>query len=92
MNYTGNVFKNTRIPLCGNNYKKCVFDHCLLVFDASDTYNLEECDLTTAKFGFADEAGTTLLFLTNLYRDSPEKAEEIFEDIRKGLIPPNAGN
>lgn len=85
MDYVNETFTNRRVDLSKNSFKKCVFNHCLLVFDGTGATDLDDCDPTDSQFAFDGYAGTTLLFLTDIYKNGgAHVVEEIFTHIREG--------
>ena len=85
MDFTHKNYNNERVDLCNNTFNRCVFNHCMLVFDGTGPANLNGCDMDASNFAFDGPAGTTLLFLTNVYKDGGAHViEEIFSHIREG--------
>jgi hypothetical protein len=56
-------FRNTRVPLDGQEFVDCTFHDCTLIYSGGIPPSLKGCDLGNSKLEFADAAKRTVEFL-----------------------------
>ncbi len=87
--FQAQTFQDTKIALDGNDYVRCTFEKCSLVFSGSKPVKFIECVFgKEVSWSFAGSAALTLNFMRVLYHGAGPGGqaliERTFEHIRKG--------
>ena len=90
MIFTDTTFENTKVDLDMNQYIRCTFKNCGLVYSGSGAVSLEGCTFHEVKWQFAGYAANTLAFMQGMYNGSgvggKKLIEGIFDQIRFGEL------
>lgn len=91
MKFTDQTFENKTVELDGNEYTRCLFDRCTLVFSGAAIPTLDGCNFLDCKWTFRDSAQLTLLFLHALYHGGMEDViEKTIGNIKASPTRPKA--
>lgn len=92
--FKNKTFDNLEVQLDGCSYHQCTFNACRLVFSGQSMPDVRECTIRAdCLWGLTGPAQNTINFLTGLYKMVPvgtALVEGIFQQIRTGVLPPNA--
>jgi len=90
MRYVGQTFEQMQVNLDGNQFERCTFIRCRIVYTAAGTFAIDGCTFTTCDWQFDGPAERTLYYLSALYRglgpQGQELVEAIFRQIREGTV------
>jgi len=91
MRFENQIYIGQEIHLDGNEYVKCKFEKCRLVYEGTASVGLVGCVFSNVAWTFSGHAANTLEFMTALYRGGGEGGrqliEQTFENIRRGTHP-----
>ncbi len=79
--FESSTFKNTRVVLDGNQYVKCVFENCVLVFMATGPVGLTNCTFINVRWTLEGAAALTMQFLKALYQGAGEGGQQLVESL-----------
>lgn len=86
MRFEDRDFQGEKIQLDGNEFYRCRFSQCTLIYAALQLPLLKSCSFADCTWSYTGAAAKTLQFLSALHREFRELVEQTFEDIRKGNI------
>lgn len=90
MRYVGQTFQQETINLDGNQFERCAFIRCKIVYTAADTFSIDGCTFTICDWVFDGPAERTLFYLSALYRGLGPQGQElvdvIFQQIKQGTV------
>ena len=90
MRYVGQKFEQTAINLDGNQFERCIFIECKIIYTAIDTFAIDGCTFVRCDWVIDGPAERTLFYLSELYRglgpQGEELVEAIFQQIRDGTV------
>jgi predicted small metal-binding protein len=81
------VFEEEVVVLDYNQFTKCRFEGCQLVFNGEGPFGFEECEFTECDWQFAGSAAVTLHFLHMMHAHGgvlKEIADDMIDQIRGG--------
>ena len=91
MKFEGKTFLGETISLDYNDFVKCEFRDCNLIYHGFGTVGIVDCSFYLVRWTFSDAASHTIDFLTALYSGSGEGGKKLIEstfaNIRSGKIP-----
>jgi hypothetical protein len=83
MKNSNSTFSYSVVTLDDNEYEKCVFNNCTLVYKGGPLPMLRDCQLKDCKWTFEDAALRTFHWMMNLYRIDKGLGEDLFAKIRE---------
>jgi len=87
MKFEGKTFKNETIDIDFNQFSKCQFENCTLVYHGYGVIGMDGCSFNNVNWSFADAAASTLQFMHGLYHGAGEGGKNLieltFNNIRK---------
>lgn len=87
MKFEGKTFKNETIDIDFNQFSKCQFENCTLVYHGYGVIGMDVCSFNNVNWSFADAAASTLQFMHGLYHGAGEGGKNLieltFNNIRK---------
>lgn len=90
MHHEDEAFVREEIDLGDDQFVRCRFDECRLIYDGSPGVEIRDCEFDETRLELTGEAGNTLSFLQNIYHgfgeDGRKVVENLFEQIRQGRI------
>jgi hypothetical protein len=79
MRYVDQEFEGSRVVIDGNDYERCRFRRCTIVFTGWDGVSLDDCDFTDCTWVFEDAAATTIDFLRALEQGAANADNNLFD-------------
>jgi hypothetical protein len=79
-------FDNVTEQLDGNQYVRCTFKNCMLVYAGGPLPALEECSWTNCHWQLSDAGQRTIQFLTGLYRIGDDVQKQSIERVLRGIV------
>ena len=85
------TFSNQDLTLDFNDFARCKFVKCTLVYHGFGPVGLARCEFVDVKWNFSGPAGNTVKFMTALYQGAGEGGKRLiegtFENIKQGKAP-----
>jgi len=88
MRFEDRTFTDEHVPQDGNQFIRCRFIRCNMVYAGGEVPVLSHCELHSCEFDFIGEAANTLKHLSQMYRGGFQwRVEQAFQSIRTGWFP-----
>ena len=92
MKYADSEFRNQRLNIDGEEFLRCKFIDCVLVYSGGDVPKLDGCHLESTGFTFEGAAVNSIMTMTFMYHGGfKEFIEELFKEVRNFTPPPRVG-
>jgi uncharacterized protein YjbI with pentapeptide repeats len=88
------TFDKTTVQLDGNNFTRCTFNQCDLVYSGLAPVNMSNVSFNDCTWRFDGPAAMTLSFMLALYHGAGEGGRQLieatFDSLRRGQLPAQA--
>lgn len=79
MRFEGKSFSKETIDIDFNQFSKCHFDECTLVYHGYGVIGMEGCSFNNVSWTFSGAAANTLQFMRGLYHGAGEGGKNLIE-------------
>lgn len=89
MDFIDQTFSDEHVDLDFNRFEGCTFENCTMVYHGFGAPYLKDNTFVNVRWNFADAAGNTMKFLSDLYQNEDESqqvVDALFEKIKKGTV------